>query len=85
MQLLHVGFSNFIVSDRIVSLTTPNSAPIRRAVQTAKDNSKLIDLTNGRKSKAVIFMENGSIILSALNTDTLSMRINEGKEGEEKE
>jgi len=79
IKLSHVGFSNYIASNRIVAMSTNNSAPIRRAVKEAQEKSSVIDLTNGRKIKAVIFTDCNSIVLSALGTETIAMRIQEDK------
>ena len=65
-----------INADKIVAMITPDSAPTKRMVQKAKEESRLIDATQGRRTRAVIFMENDRIVLSALLPDTLSARFN---------
>lgn len=66
-----------VSSDRIVTIVSPESAPIKRLVQEARDDGRAIDATYGRKTRAVIIMDSGHIILSSLITDTLASRINE--------
>ena len=66
-----------VAAEKIVTVVTPDSAPIKRLVQEARDSGMTIDATYGRKTRAVIIMESGHIILSSLITDTLAARINE--------
>ncbi len=66
-----------ISAERIVSVISPDSAPIKRLIQEAKDDGRAIDATYGRKTRAVIVMDSGHIVLSSLITDTLASRINE--------
>ncbi len=74
-----------ISAERIVSVISPDSAPIKRLIQEAKDDGRAIDATYGRKTRAVIVMDSGHIVLSSLITDTLASRINEngGSEADE--
>lgn len=74
MKLLNIGFGNSVVADRIVSIINPDSAPVRRLIQDAKDRGILIDATCGRKTRAVIIADSGHIILSGLQTDTVNSR-----------
>lgn len=74
MKLLNIGFGNSVVSERIVSIISPDSAPVRRLIQDAKDRGILIDATCGRKTRAVIIADSGHIILSGLQTDTVTSR-----------
>ncbi len=76
MKLINIGYGNMIASERIVTIVSPDSAPIKRLVQEAKDSGHAIDATYGRKTRAVIIMDSGHIILSSLITDTLAARIN---------
>ena len=75
-SFVNIGFGNMINADKIVAMITPDSAPAKRMVQKAKEESRLIDATQGRRTRAVIFMENDRIVLSALLPDTLSARFN---------
>ncbi len=74
-----------ISAERIVSVISPESAPIKRLIQEAKDDGRAIDATYGRKTRAVIVMDSGHIVLSSLITETLASRINEngGSEADE--
>lgn len=74
MKLLNIGFGNSVVADRIVSIINPDSAPVRRLIQDAKDRGILIDATCGRKTRAVIIADSGHIILSGLQTETVNGR-----------
>lgn len=82
--MINIGYGNMVSADRIVTVISPDSAPIKRLVQEAKDDGRAIDATYGRKTRAVIVMDSGHIILSSLITDTLASRINEnGGAGED--
>ncbi|MBO5246815.1 MAG: DUF370 domain-containing protein [Eubacterium sp.] len=72
---MNIGFGNIINADKIVAMITPDSAPAKRMVQKAKEESRLIDATQGRRTRAVIFTENDRVILSALLPDTLAGRM----------
>lgn len=72
---MNIGFGNLVNADKIVAMITPDSAPAKRMVQRAKEESRLIDATQGRRTRAVIFTENDRVILSALLPDTLSGRL----------
>ncbi|MBR4362990.1 MAG: DUF370 domain-containing protein [Ruminococcus sp.] len=76
MKLINIGYGNMISAARIVTIVSPDSAPIKRLIQEAKDDGRAIDATYGRKTRAVIVMDSGHIILSSLITDTLAARIN---------
>ncbi|HPY85777.1 DUF370 domain-containing protein [Ruminococcus sp. XPD3002] len=76
MKLINIGYGNMISSQRIVTIVSPDSAPIKRLVQEAKDDGRAIDATYGRKTRAVIIMDSGHIVLSSLITETLAARIN---------
>ncbi len=77
MKLINIGYGNMVSADRIVSIVSPESAPIKRLVQESRDDGRAIDATYGRKTRAVIIMDSGHIILSSMITDTLAARINE--------
>ena len=77
MKMINIGYGNMISPDRIISIVSPESAPIKRLVQEARDSGMAIDATFGRKTRAVIIMDSGHIVLSSLITDTLAARINE--------
>ena len=72
---MNIGFGNIVNADKIIAMITPDSAPAKRMIQKAKEESRLIDATQGRRTRAVIFTENDRVILSALLPDTLSGRM----------
>ncbi len=74
LELVHIGFNNVIVMDRVIAIGSPNSAPIKRAIKEAEGKGRLIDMTNGRKTKAVIISDSGHIILAALTPETIAGR-----------
>lgn len=81
-KLIHIGFKNSVNAQKIVAIVSPESAPIKRLVQKAKENGTAIDATQGRKTKAVLVMENTQIVLSALLPETIVNRV-QGENGEE--
>ena len=75
MQLVNIGFGNTVAADKIVAIVSPDSAPIKRMVQEAKDNGTAIDATFGRKTRAVLIMDSDHIVLSAVQAETVADRI----------
>lgn len=75
-KLINVGYGNVVNANKIVSIISPEAAPIKRMVQYAKDNGTAVDATCGRKTKSVILMENGYLILSSLLPETIAIRVN---------
>ena len=73
-QLIHIGFGNIINTNKMIAIVTPDSAPVKRLVQKAKETGMAIDATQGRKTKAVLVMENGQVVLSALLPETIAGR-----------
>ena len=74
MKLVNIGFGNLINADRVISIVSPESAPVKRIVQKSKDAGTLIDATHGRKTKSVIITDTDNIILSYLEPDAISDR-----------
>ncbi len=74
MKLINIGFGNLVAAERIVSIVSPESAPIKRVISDAKEKSSLIDATFGRRTRAVIVTDSGFVILSALQPETLAGR-----------
>ena len=74
MKLINIGFGSMIAANRILAIVEPDSAPIKRVVQEARDRGMLIDASYGRKTKAVILMDTDHVILSALTPEILSAR-----------
>ena len=83
MQLLNVGFGNVVSAGRIISIVSPEAAPIKRMVQESKDSKMAVDATCGRRTKAVIVMDSGHVVLSALQPETLSGRLDAGLQDKE--
>lgn len=75
MKLVNIGFGNTVAADKIVAIVSPDSAPIKRMVQDAKDNGTAIDATFGRKTRAVLIMDSDHIVLSAVQAETVADRI----------
>lgn len=73
-KLIHIGFGNMVNTGKIIAIVNPDSAPIKRLVQNAKEAGNTIDATQGRKTKAVLIMENNQIVLSALLPETIAGR-----------
>lgn len=79
VELVPAGFGNFVAVNRVVAITSPGSSPIRHAIKECRARGLLIDLTNGRKTKAVAFADSGHIILMALASITIFGRLQEDK------
>lgn len=77
--VLNVGFYNYVMSDKIVALVSSESAPMRRLIQTLRKEGNLIDATQGRRTKSVIFTSGSAVILSAISQETLAKRLNTGE------
>lgn len=80
MKFINVGFGNMVSADRVVALASPDSAPIKRLVQDAKDSGRAIDVTCGRRTRAVIVTDSDHVILSAIQTETISNRLDDTAE-----
>jgi len=76
IQLINIGFGNIVSANRIVAIVSPESAPIKRMIQEARDNGILIDATYGRRTRAVIITDSDHIILSAVQPETVAQRVN---------
>ena len=84
MKLINIGFGSMLAARRVLAIMDPDSAPIKRVMQEAKDRGMLIDASYGRKTKSVILMDTDHVILSAMTPETLSARV-AGEETEEEE
>ena len=74
MKLISIGFGNMVSAQRLLAVVSPESAPIKRIIQEAKDRGMLIDATYGRKTRGVLIMDTDHVILSAIQPDTISAR-----------
>lgn len=84
MKLVNIGFGNLVSAGRIISIVSPESAPIKRMIQDVRDKGLLIDASFGRSTRSVIIMDSGNVILSALQCEVLSARIEEKTDQEGK-
>jgi regulator of extracellular matrix RemA (YlzA/DUF370 family) len=75
MEPVHIGFGNILAMNRVIAVVSPNSAPTKRAIQEGRNKGLLIDMTNGRRTKAVIITDSGHIILAALAPETIAGRL----------
>lgn len=75
MKLINIGFGNMVSASRLIAIVSPESAPIKRIIQDVRERGALIDATYGRKTRAVVIMDSGHVILSALQPETLSSRM----------
>lgn len=87
MKFINVGFGNMVAAERVVAVVSPDSAPVKRLIQDAKDDGRAIDVTCGRKTRAVIITDSEHVVLSAIQTETVSNRLggmeNDGADEEE--
>ncbi|MFO7666631.1 MAG: DUF370 domain-containing protein [Desulfobacterales bacterium] len=72
--LLNIGFGSSVVAERVVAIVSPNSAPMKRLKDDAKEEKRLVDATHGRKTRAIIVMDSNHIVLSAIQSETISLR-----------
>jgi regulator of extracellular matrix RemA (YlzA/DUF370 family) len=75
MKFINIGFGNMVASHRVVTLVSPDSAPIKRLIQDAKDSGRVIDVSCGRRTRAVIITDSDHVILSAIQTETITNRL----------
>lgn len=77
MAFINIGYGNVVNSEKIISIVSPEAAPVKRMIQGAKDNGDAIDATCGKKTKSVLVMENHMVVLSSLLPDTIAGRLNQ--------
>ena len=83
LRLINIGFGNMIAADRIIAIVSPDSAPVKRMIQEARDLKRVIDATQGRRTRAVIQTDSDHVVLSAIPPETIAGRV--GMRDEEKE
>ena len=83
MKFINIGFGNMVAVDRMVALVSPDSAPIKRLIQDAKDEGRTIDVTCGRRTRAVIITDSEHVILSAIQAETIAGRLENDEDGED--
>ncbi len=74
-ELIHIGFGNYVVGNHMIGVAAPGSAPIKRLIHEGRNKGLTIDMTSGRRTKAVVFMENGSVVLAAITPETIEGRV----------
>ena len=75
MRLINIGFGNMVTAERIVAIVSPDSAPIKRLIQEARDQKRVVDATQGRRTRAVIITDSEHVVLSAIQPETVSGRV----------
>jgi len=75
MKLINIGFGNIVFANRVIAMVSPESAPIKRMIQESREKGTLIDATQGRRTRAVIFMDSDQIVLSAIQPETIAGRL----------
>lgn len=76
IKLINIGFGNIVAANRIIAIVSPESAPIKRIIQEARDKGMLIDATYGRRTRAVVITDSDHVILSAVQPETVAHRLN---------
>ena len=83
MKFINIGFGNMVAAERIVTIVSPDSAPVKRLVQDAKDAGRVIDVSCGRRTRAVIITDSEHVILSAIQSETIANRVDNVAENDE--
>lgn len=82
MKFINIGFGNMVAADRIITIVSPDSAPVKRLIQDAKDAGRVIDVSCGRRTRAVIITDSEHVILSAIQSETIANRLDTDTEDE---
>lgn len=82
--LLNIGFGNYVVNSRVVAIVNPASSPMRRLREDAKESQRLVDATQGRKTRSIIVTDSGHVVLSAIQAETISQRFSQDEDDEAK-
>lgn len=82
IRLINIGFGNIVSANRVIAIVSPESAPIKRIIGDARESGKLVDATYGRRTRAVIIMDDGHVVLSAIQPETVANRFVITKEGQ---
>ena len=85
MKFINIGFGNMVAANRMVALVSPDSAPVKRLIQDAKDEGRTIDVTCGRRTRAVIITDSEHVILSAIQAETIANRLDDESGGDDEE
>ena len=85
MKFINIGFGNMVASDRIITIVSPDSAPVKRLIQDAKDTGRVIDVSCGRRTRSVIITDSEHVILSAIQSETIANRLESNTVEDEEE
>ena len=85
MKFINIGFGNMVSAGRIVAIACPDSAPVKRLVQDAKEDNRVIDVSSGRRTRAVIITDSDHVILSAIQTETITNRLTDSDVSDDEE
>ena len=85
MKFINIGFGNMIATDRIITIVSPDSAPVKRLIQDAKDAGRVIDVSCGRRTRSVIITDSEHVILSAIQAETIANRLDNGLDNDDPE
>ena len=85
MKFINIGFGNMVAAERVIAVVSPDSAPIKRLIQDAKDSGRAIDVTCGKRTRAVIITDSEHIILSAFQSETISNRLSDYDDEDEED
>ena len=77
IRLINIGFGNFVSAQRLISIVSPDAAPVKRIVQDARENKTLVDASCGRRTRAVLIMDSGHVVLSAVQPETVAHRLDD--------
>ena len=83
MKFINIGFGNMVASDRIITIVSPDSAPVKRLIQDAKDTGRVIDVSCGRRTRSVIITDSEHVILCAIQAETIANRLENNVEDDE--
>jgi len=83
MRLINIGFGNMVTAERIIAIVSPDSAPIKRLIQEAREQKRVVDATQGRRTRAVIITDSDHVVLSAIQPETVSGRVSSREASEE--
>lgn len=83
VKLINIGFGNIVAGNRVIAVVSPESAPIKRIIQEAREKGMLIDATYGRRTRAVIITDSDHVVLSAIQPETVSHRLEDNKKDED--
>lgn len=85
MKFINIGFGNMVAADRIITIVSPDSAPVKRLIQDAKDGGRVIDVSCGRRTRSVIITDSEHVILSAIQSETIANRLDSNSADDEEE